>query len=373
MCRRLVLVLAACSFLFLAREQTAEPCGVKLNIKAPRVKKQSDRSGNPSQILLLGDPPRSLSKELSSRGHKVEVAGSADEARRVKYHAIVADSDHEEEARTRWPGALVVVRRGSARADANLVDQQLGTSPKRTLVARIPERTSRDERAPVRTGPPREDSRGAPVAAGGGGAGGRSLEASGSGSADTEVATDAPDPGAGESEEKATAADTGDDEAKDEAVAADTGKETGKAAGAAGGTRVAAAVEAEPAEETEEPEKPEKRADRGPAGFHRNIFFSFASADLSIKARKKLARNVRWLKRHPNRAVTIEGHASVSGPPAPNKALSEARAQAVKAYLIRRGIKESRIETAAFGLSKPAFKPGWNPKNRRVSIKIEKK
>jgi outer membrane protein OmpA-like peptidoglycan-associated protein len=370
MCRRLVLVLAACSFLFLAREQTAEPCGVKLNIKAPRVKKQSDRSVNPSQILLLGDPPRSLSKELSTRGHKVEVAGSADEARRVKYHAIVADADQEDAARTRWPGALVVVRRGSAKADANLVDQQLGTSPKRTLVARIPERTSRDERPPVRTGPPREESRGAPVAAGGGGAAGdRSLEASGSGSADTEVATDAPDPGAGSSDEKATAADTGESEAKDEAVAADTGKE----AKASGGTRVAAAVEAEPAEEIEEPEKPEKRAATGPAGFHRNIFFSFASADLSIKARKKLARNVRWLKRHPNRGVTIEGHASVSGPPAPNKALSEARAQAVKAYLIQRGIKESRIETAAFGLSKPEFKPGWNPKNRRVSIKVRKK
>jgi peptidoglycan-associated lipoprotein len=368
MCRRLVLVLAACSFLLLAREQTAEPCGVKLNIKAPRVKKQSDRSGNPSQILLLGDPPRSLSKELSSRGHKVEVAGNADEARRVKYHAIVADADHEDEARTRWPGALVVVRRGSAKADANLVDQQLGTSPKRTLVARIPERTSRDERAPVRTGPPRQDSRGAPVAAGGGasaGAGERSLEASGSGSADTEVATDAPDPGAGE--EKAAAADTGEGEDKGKAVAADTGKEDAKAAG---GTRVAAAVEAEAEEETE---KPERQSVKTPPGFPKHIFFSFASADLSIKARAKLNRNARWLKRHPKRTVTVEGHASVSGPAAPNMALSEARAQAVKAYLVQRGVKESRIETVALGLTRPEFKPGWSPKNRRVNVKIMKK
>jgi outer membrane protein OmpA-like peptidoglycan-associated protein len=366
MCRRLILVLAACSFLFLAREQTAEPCGVKLNIKAPRVKKQSDRSGNPSQILLLGDPPRSLSKELTGRGHKVEVAGSADEARRVKYHAIVADSDQEDEARTRWPGALVVVRRGSAKADANLVDQQLGTSPRRTLVARIPERTSRDEQAPVRTGPPRQGSRGAPVAAGGGGAaaGDRSLEASGSGSADTDVATDAPDPGAGSS--------------KDEAAADTEEKEAAKASGdeeepKASGTRVAAAVETEPAPEAEEPEKPAKRAARMPAGWSRNIFFSFASSGLSIRARNKLARNVRWLKRHPNRSVVLEGHASVSGPKEPNQVLSEQRAQSVKEYLVGRGIKESRIETVGHGMTKPEFKPGWSAKNRRVTFKVTKK
>ena len=195
MCRRLVLVIAAFAVVLLVRETRADACGVKLNIKAPRIKKQADRSTNPSQILLLGDPPRALSKELSSRGHKVEVASTADEARRVKYHAIVADADREDEARTRWPGAVVVVRRGNAKADANLVEDQLGASPTRTLVARTPDRTSRGERAPIRTGP--ESERTAPVASGSGAATeARAPEASGGASEPTitPAAVPAPEP-----------------------------------------------------------------------------------------------------------------------------------------------------------------------------------
>jgi outer membrane protein OmpA-like peptidoglycan-associated protein len=336
MYRRLVLVLAACAAIFLVREPEADPCGVKLNIKAPRVKKQPDRSTNPSQILLLGDPPRALSKELSGRGHKVEVAGSADEARRVKYHAIVADPDHEEEAKSRWPGALVVVRRGSAKADANLVERELGASPTRTLVARTPERTSRDERTPIRTGPPREEDRGAPVAAGGGAASAdRSVSASGGGSVEASVSAGTDAPAATPPKRVATV----DTSARDTA-------------------------EAEAVEETE--------SARRPGQITKRVYFANSSADLSSRARARLMRNAKWLKRHADSSVVVEGHASVTGPPEPNQALSEARARVVKEFLVEQGVEDSRIETQAFGFSKPEFKPAWSSKNRRVVIKFNK-
>jgi len=351
MCRRLVLVLAALASVVLIHEQNAEPCGVKLNIKAPRVKKQFDHSSNPSQILLLGDPPRALSKELIGRGHKVEVASNADEARRVKYHAIVADPDHEEEAKSRWPGALIIVRHGNAKADANLVDHELGASPTRTLVARTPQRTSRDERAPIRTGPQREDSRGGPVAAGGDDASSeateaRSLEASGGGSespSTTAAATPAPP-------DKAT---RGSDEEAPPRPA----------------TRVAAAsIDARASTERESAGEPVVKV---PGRFSRHIFFSNSSASLSARAQAKLTRNAMWLQRHGDRNVVVEGHASTTGALAANQKLSEARAKAVKDFLIEQGVDESRIESVGFGMSKPEFKPGSNPRNRRVVVKVE--
>lgn len=338
---RLILVLAALAAVLLIKPQTADPCGVKLNIKAPRVKKQSDRSSNPSQILLLGDPPRALSKELTGRGHKVEVAGSADEARRVKYHAIVADPDREDEAKTRWPGALVVVRRGNAKADANLVDQQLGSSPTRTMVARTPLRTSRDDRTPIRTGPERQDGRGAPVAAGGGAGGERSLEATGGGSADT--AAPAPAPA---------------DEEADE-PAAPPAKRT---AAVSADVKASADVEREPAEDSV----------KVPARFSKRIFFGNSAAQLSSRARAKLVRNAKWLERHSNVSVVIEGHASTTGAAEPNQALSEARANAVKAYLVEQGIDDSRLEAKGYGMTRPEFKPGYSGKNRRVVLKVGK-
>jgi outer membrane protein OmpA-like peptidoglycan-associated protein len=36
------------------------------------------------------------------------------------------------------------------------------------------------------------------------------------------------------------------------------------------------------------------------------------------------------------------------------------------------GVDESRIETKGYGLTKPRYKPGSSPKNRRVIIRVRK-
>lgn len=336
MCRRLALVVAAFAVVLLVRETRADACGVKLNIKAPRIKKQADRSTNPSQILLLGDPPRSLSKELSARGHKVEVAAGAEEARRVKYHAIVADPDRADEARTRWPGAVVVVRRGNAKADANLVEDQLGASPNRTLVARTPDRTSRDDRALIRTGPDTE--RTAPVASGSGGATEeRALEASGTSEPPTTTAAATP-PVPGPITDASRPART----KRVAAVTADTSADVNA----------------------------DDEADR-PARFTKRIFFGNGSSALSARVKAKLMKNAKWLQTHGDSALVVEGHASATGNADANQALSEARARSVKEFLVEQGVADSRITSEALGSSKPEFRPGSNGKNRRVVIKVQ--
>lgn len=102
------------------------------------------------------------------------------------------------------------------------------------------------------------------------------------------------------------------------------------------------------------------------------VFFSQANAILSATAKKSLIKNARWLKRHEARSILVEGHCSVTGPPEPNMALSEARAEAVKDFLVEMGVEESRIETKGYGLTKPRYKPATSPKNRRVVIRVRK-
>ncbi len=79
--------------------------------------------------------------------------------------------------------------------------------------------------------------------------------------------------------------------------------------------------------------------------------------------------------KHPEiKSVRIEGHTDNKGKPAANKALSKARAEAVKAWLVKHGIDKSRLKTEGFGQDKPiddnATEKG-RTNNRRVEFHIE--
>ncbi|MGA0048929.1 MAG: OmpA family protein, partial [Flavobacteriaceae bacterium] len=55
------------------------------------------------------------------------------------------------------------------------------------------------------------------------------------------------------------------------------------------------------------------------------------------------------LDRFDSTRIEVEGHASSDGSSALNQKLSEERAASVKAYLVDKGIAESRIETIGYG------------------------
>lgn len=202
-------------------------------------------------------------------------------------------------------------------------------TPRQTLVAR----------RPIRVGPSQRER----VAAGG----------SASASSERAVTAPASEP-ATPTDETTTADDT-------DQAAADTS------------TRVAATDTSATDTDTEEVAAPKPaETSRTPASFQKHIFFAPSTANLGTRAKAKLMKNASWLKRHSDRSVVIEGHCSTTGPAAPNQALSEARADSVKSFLVELGVDESRIDTKGFGLTKPEFKPGTNPKNRRVVIKVRK-
>lgn len=226
---------------------------------------------------------------------------------------------------------------------------------KRSLVARRASPTPRAAlvaRRPIRVGPiTRPNTQ--PVASGGG-------SATAQVSADTS-SEPAPTPPADDTSAPADSTDTSSEEATPPARTR---------------TRVAATDTKAPSDEeatTVEERQAQRTAPRTSGRAFERIFFHSGSASLSTPVRTRLQRGARWLQRHPTRTIIVEGHSSTTGKPEPNQVLSEARAQAVKAYLVDQGVDESRIETSAFGMSKPAYKPGTNPKNRRVIIRLRRR
>jgi OOP family OmpA-OmpF porin len=73
--------------------------------------------------------------------------------------------------------------------------------------------------------------------------------------------------------------------------------------------------------------------------------------------------------------LSIEGHASDEGDDAYNLTLSKARAEAVRAYLVSKGVAAERLSSTGFGESKPLVandSPTNREKNRRVEFNITK-
>ena len=84
------------------------------------------------------------------------------------------------------------------------------------------------------------------------------------------------------------------------------------------------------------------------------VFFAYDSYDLAPEARDTLNRQVEWLNRYPNLAITIEGHSDERGTREYNIALGDRRATAVKNYLVSMGVPASRLNTISYGKEQPA-------------------
>ena len=101
-----------------------------------------------------------------------------------------------------------------------------------------------------------------------------------------------------------------------------------------------------------------------------NIEFSFGSADLLEKGRKILDRVAEILRKYENYDVVIEGHTDDIGEEDYNLSLSEERAKAVQDYLIKRRIKEDRLQFIGMGETVPLY-PNTGMENRRRNRRVE--
>lgn len=112
-----------------------------------------------------------------------------------------------------------------------------------------------------------------------------------------------------------------------------------------------------------------------------DVLFGYDRSDLSSKFRKEVDDVVVLMKKYPNLKVTVEGHTDSKGSDSYNLALSRRRAEAVRAYMTRQGIADSRIVTKGYGEARPKA-PNENPDgsdnpegralNRRTELDLKK-
>jgi OOP family OmpA-OmpF porin len=103
----------------------------------------------------------------------------------------------------------------------------------------------------------------------------------------------------------------------------------------------------------------------------RDVKFDFDKYNIKEEYYPRLNKVVEVLKNNPTVKIDIEGHTDSIGSAEYNQSLSERRAQAVKNYLINKGIAADRFKATGYGLTRPIdsndTKEG-RAKNRRVEL-----
>jgi outer membrane protein OmpA-like peptidoglycan-associated protein len=104
------------------------------------------------------------------------------------------------------------------------------------------------------------------------------------------------------------------------------------------------------------------------------VNFAFDSAEISPDSHALLNQVALTIKANPQlRHIRVEGHTDERGPEAYNRQLSQARAESVMRYLVKRGVSPDRLEAVGYGESVPLV-PGTGEaawaRNRRVEFTI---
>jgi OmpA-OmpF porin, OOP family len=104
-----------------------------------------------------------------------------------------------------------------------------------------------------------------------------------------------------------------------------------------------------------------------------DAFFDFDKSVLKAEGKAKLDDLVGKVKAINLEVIIAVGHTDATGPDGYNQKLSVARSEAVKAYLVSKGIEKSRVYTEGKGEKQPVAdnktKEG-RAKNRRVEIEV---
>jgi len=102
------------------------------------------------------------------------------------------------------------------------------------------------------------------------------------------------------------------------------------------------------------------------------VYFDFDKAEIRSDGSATLNDQAAWLKKYPNVTIVVEGHCDERGTREYNLALGERRANAVKEYLVSRGVSANRIETISYGKERPAVlgsnESAWQQNRRGVSV-----
>ena len=105
----------------------------------------------------------------------------------------------------------------------------------------------------------------------------------------------------------------------------------------------------------------------------KNLFFQFGTDELTQASLPELERLYQFVKNNEKIRIELGGHTDNVGEVAYNKALSQKRAEAVKAYLISKGIAADRLRAVGYGERVPLAPNDTETgraSNRRTELKI---
>ena len=103
------------------------------------------------------------------------------------------------------------------------------------------------------------------------------------------------------------------------------------------------------------------------------VFFETDSSELTPQSRSTLDKQAQWLNTYNQYSqFTVEGHADERGTREYNIALGARRAQAVRDYLVSRGVVGNRMRTISYGKERPVAVCNdiscWSQNRRAVTV-----
>jgi outer membrane protein OmpA-like peptidoglycan-associated protein len=116
-----------------------------------------------------------------------------------------------------------------------------------------------------------------------------------------------------------------------------------------------------------------KKTERGMVVTLGDVLFDSGKSQLLAASSQNMAQLAEFFKRNPERKASIEGHTDSVGSEESNRLLSDHRAGAVKAALVRMDVPANRLSTQGFGEDSPVASndtSAGRQMNRRVEIVI---
>jgi len=103
----------------------------------------------------------------------------------------------------------------------------------------------------------------------------------------------------------------------------------------------------------------------------RNIYFDFNKASFKQESYDELNKLEAMMARNPGMQIEISGHTDNIGSKSYNKKLSQLRANAVKEYLVNKGVDARRIKSVGYGEERPLASNDDEKEGRELNRRVE--